>query len=212
MKQTIKRFALLLLLITGQLAFGQQNDENLIRKAYESYKAAILNDKGQKAVKYINSRTINYYSSILTLVKTADSAKIETLPILDKLMVFSIKHRATKKDILRFNGKSLLIYAIKNGMVGKSSVANHAIGEVIMDKGFAKGQFIANGQKTTQYYHFYKEKKQWKIDLTSLFPASAMAFEKMVDESGQNQNDYLFYLLEMATGKKPGPEMWKPIN
>ena len=57
-----------------------------------------------------------------------------------------------------------------------------------------------------------EEEGQWKIDLTSLFPVSTMAFKKMADESGENQNDYLFSLLEMITGKKPGTEIWQPIN
>jgi hypothetical protein len=126
--------------------------------------------------------------------------------------VFSIRHRTSKNDILSFDGKSLLVYAINSGMVGKNSVANNSIGEVIIESEFAKGQFLANGQKAPFYFHFYKEEGQWKIDLTSLFPVSTMAFKKMADESGENQNDYLFSLLEKITGKKPGTEIWQPIN
>ena len=212
MTRTINFFGLLVLLIAGQLAYGQKSEEKLVKKSFDNYKTAILIDKGDEAVKYVDSRTIKYYSDILELVKTADSTKIETLSILDKLMVFSIRHRTSKEDILSFDGKSLLVYAIKSGMVGKNSVANNSIGDVTIDNDFAKGQFIANGQKAPFYFHFYKEDGPWKIDLTSLFPVSTMAFKKMADDSGQNQNEYLFSLLEMITGKKPGTEIWKPIN
>jgi hypothetical protein len=212
MTKTINIFRLLVLLIPGQLAYGQKSEEKLVKKSFDNYKTAILNDKGDEAVKYVDSRTIKYYSDILQLVKTADSTKIETLSILDKLMVFSIRDRTSKEDILSFDGKSLFVYAIKSGMVGKNSVANNSIGDVMIDNDFAKGQLIANGQKAPFDFHFYKEDGQWKIDLTSLFPVSTMAFKKMAEESGQNENVYLFSLLEMITGKKPGNETWKPIN
>ena len=97
-------------------------------------------------------------------------------------------------------------------MVGKNSVANNSIGEVTIDGNFAKGQFVVNGQKAPFYLHFYKEEQQWKMDLTSLFTVSTSAFKKMADDSGQNENEYLFDLLEIITGKKPGPGIWQPIK
>jgi len=212
MTTSIKSIGITLLITLGNIAYGQKSEEKLVKKSFDNYKSAILNDKGEEAVKFVDSRTIKYYSDILELVKTADSAKVETISILDKLMVFSIRHRTAKEDVLNFDGESLLVYAINSGMVGKNSVANNSIGEVKIEGNYAKGQFISNGQKAPFYFDFYKEDKQWKIDLTSLFPISTKAFKKMADDSGQNQNDYLFSLLEMITGNKPDIEIWKPIN
>jgi hypothetical protein len=31
----------------------------------------------------------------------------------------------------------------------------------------------------------------------------------MIEDSGENENDYLFTLLETLTGKKPGADIWK---
>jgi len=212
MTTSIKSIGITFLITLGNIAYGQKSEEKLVKKSFDNYKSAILNDKGEEAVKFVDSRTIKYYSDILELVKTADSAKVETISILDKLIVFSIRHRTAKEDVLNFDGESLLVYAINSGMVGKNSVANNSIGEVKIEGNYAKGQFISNGQKAPFYFDFYKEDKQWKIDLTSLFPISTKAFKKMADDSGQNQNDYLFSLLEMITGNKPDIEIWKPIN
>jgi hypothetical protein len=211
-RRFFKILGILFLLLTGPLTYGQKNEQKQVVKSFNNYKSAILNDKGEKAVKYVDSRTIKYYSYILELVKTADSSKVETLSILDKLMVFSVRHRTPKEDILRFDGKALLVYAIKSGMVGKNSVANNTIGEVIIENDFAKGQLIANGQIAPFYFHFYKEEKLWKLDLTALFPLSTTAFKRMADASGQKENEYLFLLLEMLTGKKPGQEIWEKVK
>ena len=208
--KTFNLLASLLFLISS--CTGQKNEEKLVRNAFENYKSAILNDEGEEAVKFVDSRTIKYYSDILELVKNADSTQVTSLPLLDKLMVFTLRHKATKEEILSFDGKGLLVYAINSGMVGKNSVAKNSIGETIIDNNFAKGQFIANGQKAPFYFHFYKEGGNWKIDLTSIFSVSTAAFKKMVTDSGQEENDYLFLLLEMTTGKKPGSEIWEKVN
>ena len=75
MTTKIKILGVLFLLVTGQLTYGQKSEEKLVKKSFDNYKTSILNDKGEKAVKYIDSRTIKYYSEILELVKTADSVK-----------------------------------------------------------------------------------------------------------------------------------------
>jgi hypothetical protein len=192
--------------------FGQKSEQKLVQKAFDNYKTAILNDKGDEDVKYVDSRTIKYYGEILELVKNADSATVNSLSLLDKLMVFTIRHKTSREDVLSFDGRGLLVYAIESGMVGKNSVANNSIGDVTIDADFAKGQFVANGQKTPLDFHFYKEEGHWKIDLTSIFAVSTMAFQKMAAESGQSENEYLFSLLEVLSGRKPGPEIWQTIK
>jgi len=211
MTRKITIFGILFLLVIGQVACGPRGEEKLVLNAFENYKTAILNNEGGDAIKFIDSRTIKYYSDMLELVKTADSKQIETLSILDKMMVLIIRHRCSKEEILNFNGKSLVIYAIESGMIGKNSVTNLSIGSIVVDKNFAKGQVVSSGQKMPLYMHFYKEDNQWKIDLTSLFLISNLALKKMADESGMNQNEYIFSLLEIISGKKPSGEILKPI-
>lgn len=191
---------------------GQKKEQKLIKTAFKNYKSAILNDKGEEAINYVDSRTIAYYSDILELVKNADSIQINSLSFLDKVMVFSIRHRVKKEDILSFDGKSLFIYAIKSGMIGKESILNSSIGEVKLLNDFGKGQFLLNEQETPLYFHFYKESGKWKIDLTSIFPFSNIAFKQLVAESGQNETDYIFSLLEILTGNKPGSEIWEKVK
>ena len=200
------------LLFLTVISQAQKKEEKAVRETFKKYKSAILNDRGEEAVKYVDSRTIKYYGDIIELVKTADSAKTSALPLMDKLMVLLIRHRSTREEILSFDGKGLLVYAIKSGMVGKSSIANNEIGDVTIDGTFAKGQFMANGQKAPFYYHFYKEEEQWKVDLTSIFPIGVMAFKRMVENSGQSENEYLLSLLEMTNGKKPGNEVWERVK
>lgn len=206
----MKKLLFLLLMLPGMALSAQKSEEKQVRKSFDAYKKAILNDRGEEAVKYVDSRTVKYYDDMARLVKNADSASVAGLSLMDRLMIFSIRHRATQEEIPGFDGRKLLVYAIQNGMVGKNSVAGNEIGEVTIQGDFAKGQFIYQKEPVPFYFEFYKEELLWKIDLTALFPLSAVAFQKMVKDSGQEENEYLFFLLEMLTGRKPGPEIWQP--
>ena len=198
-----------LILLSSSIC-AQKNVARAVKASFENYKSAVLNDKGEDAVQYVDSRTIKYYGDILQHVRTADSTTIESLSVLDKLMVFTVRHRASKDDILSFDGKGLLAYAIKSGMIGKNSVANSSIGDVTVDGSFAKGQYLSNGKKAPFFFHFYEEGDSWKVDLTSIFPVSIIALKKFAEDSGQSENDFIFSLLETITGKKPGAEIWSP--
>lgn len=192
--------------------YAQQGDEKLIKESFEYYKAAILNDQGLAALNYIDSQTVRYYGNILDLVRNADSAQVANLSIFDKFMVFVIRHRASRMEILMLDGKGLLVYAIQNGMVGKNSVANNTIGSVVIAGSSAKGQLLSRGRKVPVEFVFHKESGTWKIDLTSIFEISGAALQKMADDSGQSANDYLFSMIEMSAGSKPGPQIWRPVQ
>jgi len=208
-----KVFSILLLFVVfATSCTDQKEEEKNVRATFDGYKTAILNDKGEEAVGYVDSRTVDYYTNMLELTKNGDREKVDALPLIDKLMVFSVRARVPKDDILSFDGKKLLVYAIESGMVGKESVQNVTIGDVKIDGDSAKGQFIVSGQEAPFYFDFYKEDGQWKLDLTSLFSTSASALEQMVQSSGMTENEYVFAVLEALTGKKPGEDIWNTVQ
>jgi len=207
----MRKIITLLLLIFISVTSYSQSDKELVLKSFASYKNAILTDKGELAANFVDSRTMNYYSNIIKKVKMADSLEVDSMGIIDKLTVLSMRHRVPKDNLLNFDGKDLFIYAIDNGMVGKNSVVNAELGEVTTNGDFSKAEFVVNGQKTSFYFHFYREDKVWKIDITHLFSLGTMSFKKMIEDSGENENDFMINILEILTGKKPTKNIWKPI-
>ncbi len=191
--------------------YSQTNKESVL-KSFENYKNAILTDKGEIAAEFVDSRTMNYYSNILDKIKTADSLEVNSMGIIDKLTVLSMKHRTSKGELLNFIGRDLFVYAIDNGMVGKNSVMNAELGEVTTSGDFAKAEFIVNNQKTPFFFHFYQENEVWKLDITHLFSLGAMSFKKVIEDSGESENNFIINILEAATGKKPTNDIWKPLN
>ncbi|PPK87360.1 hypothetical protein CLV84_0300 [Neolewinella xylanilytica] len=184
--------------------------EDQIRATFGNYKSAILNDEGERALGYVDSRTLAYYGDMLEKTRTADSATVDALPIMDKLMVLAIRHRTSHADLLRFDAEKLFVYAIEQGMVGKSSVMHNEIGEVELDGNYARGKLVVNGTPAPAHFDFYDE-GGWKVDLTSIFPLANQGFEQLVRESGEPENAYLLLVLEIITGNPAGPDIWQPV-
>lgn len=208
----MKYLLVLALSLLSLPAISQTTSENEVKATFSNYKSAILNQKGEEAVNWVDSRTLKYYGDMLEVSKKADSLELDKLSILDKMMVLAIKHRTPTTDILSFDGKQMLAYAVKNGMVGKNSVANTEIGEIKIEGDFAQGQMINNGNEAPFYFHFYKENDSWKLDLTSLFSISAVTLNKVVADSGQPENEFIMYILEMVSGKKVSNAVWHPLQ
>lgn len=210
--RSVQLFLLFFLIFITPVVYAQQKEEKAVRTAFDSYKSAILNDKGAEAVDYLDSRTVKYYGEMAELARSADSGSVDRLSTQDKFIVLSIRHRANREEVLNFTGESLLVYCLNNGMIGKNSVSKNSIGEVTINEHFASGQLLSNGQKTPLSFHFYKENDSWKIDLTSIFAVTDAAFEQVVAKSGMEENAFLLSTLEQLTGKKPGQEVWHPVK
>lgn len=202
-------FSLALALVACSCGKKQLKQDALaIEACFTQYKVAILNNNGQEAIKYIDKTTVDYYAEMVECAKTIKSTELQKLSFLDKLMVLSLRHRATAEQLNSFTGESVLVWAVEQGMIGKESVQNITIGKVDIEGLNAKGQFVNLGQATPFYYEFNKENDAWKIDLTSIFKVSEKALLQAARMQGMNSQEFIYYMLEMVTGEEVDPNIW----
>jgi hypothetical protein len=97
-------------------------------------------------------------------------------------------------------------------MVGKDAVIGVEIGEVLIDKNFARAQPIANNQKAPFYFHFYKEDGNWKMDLSALMSTASGALKQMVEKSGRSENEFILEILKYLEPEGPKNNVWKSIK
>ncbi len=159
-----------LLLLANNFGFAQKYEEQQVRNTFNKYKAAITKAKGEEAVKYIDNATLNHYDLLLDIIKREDSLAFQKLKYMDKKIVLSIGQRLTKKEAEKFDKTDLFVFAVKNRIVGNTSLPYQSIGDVIIDADgkSAKGQFVSNGDKKSLYLYFYKEEEKWKLNLSSI--------------------------------------------
>lgn len=191
---------------------AQQKEEEAVKNCFAQYKAAILESDGAGAQKWVDQNTLDYYQKMLKLAISADSATVAEASFMDRMTIFTARHRIPANEALAMQGDDFFIYAIDEGMVGKNSVMNVDIGTVKVEGNFATGQLQSGGQPAPFSFHFYKKDGGWKVDLTSLFNVSNKAMKQMAAGSGMSENDFIFHMLEILTGSRPGVAVWRPLK
>ena len=185
-------------------------DKSKIALSFENLKAALLNEDGNETIKYVNSRTINYYAGILKKARTLDSIETEKLPMLDKAFVFITRHNSLKDKMEFMTDTSFFIYAVEHRMVGSigSPVGGANLDTITINKDSARAQLMVNDQRTGfPTLSFYKENNYWKVDLISLFPFSYLGMAWMVKNSGLSETRFLLKTMQQGSSERTGPEI-----
>lgn len=185
-------------------------DEAKINACFEAYRHSILTDQGEAATRYISTRTIQFYDSMAHVARTADSLLVDSLPLIDKLTVLTLRARTPNELLLSYEGQEVFVFAINSGMVGKDDVRNHDLGKIYLDETFARAMMVINGEEAPIAMHFHLEEGEWKMDLTSLFPITNTALEGIIEDSGMTENEFLeFVIVYGLKGTDPYHGLWK---
>jgi hypothetical protein len=200
-------------------------DRSKILLSFDNLKTALLNEDGKDALKYIDSRTINYYGGILKNARTLDSTETEKLPFLDKVFVFITRHLSLKDKLGKMADTSFFIYAIEHKMIDKiwNSIGGTDIDTIIISKDSAKARLMVskevqdvlqlkNARIGFPYLFFYKEKGAWKVNLTSQFPFTYMGIKYAIKNSGLSETQFLLTNMQQGSKEKVSSEIWKPIE
>ncbi|MEM6552231.1 MAG: hypothetical protein AAF750_08900 [Planctomycetota bacterium] len=181
-----------------------------VRQAFTAYKTAILNDDGDAAYALVDQNTRDWYAASLDRALTWDRQRVMQLGIMDKLQVFTIRHRIPRDELLQMTAESLFTHATDQGWVGKNSVSGLELGSIQVDGDFATGGIRNKGQDTPLKFHFYKEYGDWRIDLTENNKLADTALGLQVQKSGRTEMDYIFRVLEATSGRAVTADVWTP--
>lgn len=188
-----------------------EQDKKQIYETYDNYKAALLDKKGEVAVEYIDSVTINYYNGILKSTMFADSAKVSAMPISDKYMVLRLRGLLSLNEIQKMDGKKVLVFAINKGMIGKQSVEKGELGYITVEGNYATAEFETGGKTTGLKHEFNKEDGKWKLNLTSMMPIVNVAFEEMIKKSETTPNSFVEMLANSFNSNPVNKNIWQPL-
>jgi hypothetical protein len=207
------RITFIIIVSTIFCACESDNQEDLIKESFNSYKKAIINDDGKEAVKYVDSRTIKYYDKILELTKNADSVQIEKSTIMEKFFVLAIRHTTPKDSIFKFTGQTLYSYAIEKGMTGKEGAIQLYIDRIDVEDNFAIVEVKSKNAKSDPAIkiNYYKENETWKADWTSFFILGNIAFKNLIKSSRLEENEFIIHTLNEVYGEQ-NIDVWKPLN
>jgi hypothetical protein len=212
-RNTIKPLALVAFIFTSHLACsaqGSQSEAELIRQAFLTYKAAILQQQGQSAVPLVNRATLQYYARMKALALEGQEKEVRQLTPVNKVIVLLLRRRVPVGDLREMTPEELFIHAVNQGWIGKNSVLDSDIGQLQVFGNDASAEYVKSGKSTPLKYRFTKEDGKWKIDLTALMPMGDQAMSMLIKKEGLDEDTFILSLIESVSGKKALPTIWQP--
>ncbi len=189
------------------------NPDFLVKDCYSNYKQGLLKSDGKLAIANINKSGIEYYDILMDYVMEADSSTIASMPLIDKLMILSLRWRSNPNDLikLRESGMNLFEYGVNNGFIGQEAVSNSTLGKITFNEDVATARVFNNGQEIPMQFKFIKENGKWKFDVKYVMMHTGYGLQQFVVESGMTEEEYILDLLSKMSAKPMSNEMWHPI-
>jgi hypothetical protein len=189
----------------------QADDAVDVRVAFDSYKAAILEQRGNDAVELVTSRTIEEYQKYRDLALFAPRTEVQELSLLNRFQVAIIRHRVPVDLLDEMDGRALFVYAVDHDWIGKNGVIRLSIGEVDVASERATSVVTVGSKPTELRFQFRKERERWRFDLVYLMQVSNAALAQIIDAKGLSEDAVIFQLLEAVSGRKVEDSIWEPL-
>ncbi len=206
--------------INSAHAQDKPTEEEAIRSSFQSYREAILQGDGAKAVNFISQKTLDYYAELRDLALYGEAPRVMALDLMDRLMIISLRHRISVENLQKMNETQLFIYSVQNGWIGKESIQRLKLDGIIVESRTAKASYRFDNKKTGLSLLFYKQttngqttdgqKNGWALDLTNVLRTGNAALEQTLKNQGRDENEFIFAAIAKVTGIEPPQGIWHP--
>ncbi|MCA9255700.1 MAG: hypothetical protein KDA33_08670 [Phycisphaerales bacterium] len=183
-----------------------------VRECFSAYRKAVLDAEGKTSADLVTASTLDIYQKYMDHAMASDRKTIEALPLTDRLIVLSIRHRIPHEEARSMNGRTLFEYAVEHGWIGKSSVIGTKVRTVEVADGHASAAMMVNGREAPFRFRFELQDEKWRFDLTSVMTFADTAFKAAAQQSGQEENEFLNTMLEAVSRKPVADSVWEPIG
>ena len=200
----------LMVVILSPFVFSKSEDE--VIECFEKYKTAVTGNKGEEAVQYVDTKTVDFYQDILDSILYADKETIIKESLANKFMILLIRSSVPLESLKEMDGKSLLALLINKGLAGADLVIDNSIKNVTLDENFATADCWKNDKDTGQKHHFYYEDQQWKLNFTPMIEWSNTNMKQYAEYSGyDDEEEFALYMIKNMTGREVSEDIFKPL-
>jgi hypothetical protein len=203
------------MLIVGLISCTPQDDliKNSIKQSYNDYINAINHKDYKLAYALLDSESIRYYDTILSLTKFAEKARLEKEDLMTKLSVLTFRYCFSDSEILSMKKEDVFSYGFKKMNYTQTPVS-HLINIEIDTLGivkYAKAD-IANDSRVFEIgIGFTKENNKWKINVLRSYVSLNILFKMEIEKQKTDEDKFIKRLIEHEPGQKSSEEIWQPI-
>ena len=193
-------------------ALSSIDERQMVRQVFEGYKQAVLSENGEAVASFLSQETIDYYGDMQKLAVCASPQEVRTQSMANRMQVLLLRWSVPPELLPQMSELELVAYAVNQGWIGKSTVVTMNISNVTVSDSVAVAQVIKNDRPSRIKFRFLKQSGAWKFDLMPVLQVSNVAFKELATQSGIEENDFIFRMLESLRGKQPTEQIWQPVS
>jgi hypothetical protein len=185
-------------------------EEARVREAFRQYKDALLQQDGEVAVTLVSAATLAYYEDMRRLAVTAGRPEIEAQSLTNRLFITMLRHEIGATELAGMSEKEVFVFAVDEGLVGaEGTIEAIDIGEITVSDDTATGEAVSQGQPSGISWEFRREDGAWKIHFVELLQLANIALEQAARESGLDDTEFIFTLVETVSGRAVPTDIWE---
>ncbi|HEX6749830.1 MAG TPA: hypothetical protein VF092_21235 [Longimicrobium sp.] len=181
-----------------------------VLEAYRAYLRAIQSHDGNAAAALVTPAVLAFYGDVQQLALYAPAAEVRALPLMQRLMVLSLRHRweparlraATPAEL--FAAEAVNTPSDTTTQPRAPSVSN-GVATVALEQG---------GRRTSLRMGFVRDRGTWRVDLLPLLAGTGCILRGRMRLQGiprERDDELLLRMLEMSSGRPVKPGVWNPL-
>ena len=184
-----------------------------VREVFLGYRRAITAQQGEVAFQHTSAKTIDHFESVRVAALEMPETKLRAAPLMDKIMILSLRARLTRAQLEGSTGKELFVMGIDRGWTG-DDVAQLEPAEIRIDGdtariGIRKGDIVL---PSAAGFRAHREGSVWKLDVMSIQRFAEPTLRKAIQEIDPDEDKAITQAVALLTEKKVGPEIWQPLR
>lgn len=189
------------------------SDEQAIRKCYSQYVKQIGNRDYNAAYLMLDTETIMYHQSMLSLIKYATKKSLDSQSIITKLSVLTARY--CFEDSVLANMTAYDLYSCGFKKVSSMKTTDTVLENIEIKKiGSSKyaNADIANSMNMFKIgIGFNYVNKNWKVNLQRSYTSLDILYKMDLEQKKIDVDDYLYSIIKTEKGIKPISKIWEPI-
>jgi len=176
-----------------------------VHAVLRAYFDAVTHRDGAAAVQAVTRTTRGYYARMRDLALTATEAQVRAAPLMDRVSILMYRHRVPAGVLRTLAGDSAFAHTISAGWVAATAGEPPAMGPV-----FGRGDRAIMRDRGTSM-QFVREDGAWRWDMMPLIRGASREFAASLP-GGMTEEQFIFRVLEMSTGRPASPSVWQPVQ
>jgi hypothetical protein len=176
------------------------DDEAAIRDTFEAYRTALLELDGDAVVDLVTYESIGYYGELADLAGTAGPEEIGERAILERTTVALLRVEYPVAELAAYDGAEMLAFSVDEGLVDNGSVVDNELGDVRIVGDQAYAELVVRSVPSGVDFEFKRLGGEWLFNLIPTIRLGNLAVTQAARESGLDENEFIFDLVEVETG------------